>query len=156
MVEAESHQPNPEGILPQHQERFDKLQADILNQLEGKGNLIVFTDNPDNPAHGTHISLNSDGLWEIQQGSELTGPLAPPSHLNKAGEKVSLIKVLEVYAVASDRTPLKRIDDKWDIKGLLAESDKIKRSVAENPVPFAESFLGHMENTLEELSREGR
>ncbi|MEK7517168.1 MAG: hypothetical protein AAB583_01350 [Patescibacteria group bacterium] len=165
--EAQSNHPRPEGISNEHQQRFEQLQTHLIEQLKVQPYpVIVRTSDPDDPLGGYHLSLHKDGSWSIGTGREgikfLNGPHKLP---NKPGmpptdpkEPVKLIEILKSYAFIQRSAEFDElvVDPQYSFEESIAKRrglrKSIDKSVDENPGPYADSFLEHMENTLKQLS----
>ena len=152
MVGVELDQSNlqPEGISPQQQERFNQLHAEIVGRLKPYHATTVVSSIVSSDSRGRgrryHLSLSQNGRWSIGSGRSVIKPL------NDLGKPVELVEILQACAFVKE--PLlfdNMINGKIGFDEYLAEKENLKKSVKDNPGPFADSFLEHMAKSLKRL-----
>jgi len=138
----QSNQQNPEGISPQQQERFLKLQTEIVGRIPPNRAMIIFSSNEVDPQARSYIQVNSESGWDLLFGG------IGYHRINDSGKPVDLLKLLKDYAFAvSACAALLHTDDE---KELEDQARQIRISFDKNPYPFADRLLEDMERSLKE------
>lgn len=138
-----------ENPLSRYEERFNTIQAEIVEVLRpGRGLIIFSTDSQDAP-NGNHLTLDKKGRWTLDFGREGGKELKSP---------VQFPELLKSYATAKLNDSLfgEVTDDMLDHRISAQDYGRrsreirlsLERSVEENPIGFAAELLGHMEQAL--------
>lgn len=161
-IERPIFEPTEDKLAKYHGE-FYRLQTEITKRLKPDQRVVVCTNDSNDPVEEYHLTVDKKGTWVLGLGKVTTrarwllgiwGGETTRVLNDRFTKKAYLRHLLEEYAfIQNSQSFSKMFNDKIGPDEYFAKKDELRKSVKDNPDPFAEGFLGHMENALEQLPK---